>query len=66
MYLYFPTSYLMIFDYCSLFLCTILTKVIINFFNDINFKHKKGLRKRFIDKDILVSKNYFSVKEIRL
>ena len=33
-----PISYPMIVDYCSLFACTTLTKIVINVFNDIKFK----------------------------
>ena len=55
-------------DYCSLFVCTILIEIIINFFNDINFKLQESVRKKFINKDsiclwkIFLGNKYLSAK----
>ena len=57
-------------DYSSFFACTILNKIIINFFSDIMLSYKKALDKRIIDKDIfqqlIFSFNNFNFDDTKL
>ena len=57
-------------DYSAFFACTILNKIIINFFNDIILSYKKALDKRIIDKDIfqqlIFSFNNFNFDDTKL